>query len=158
MGFATLWTSLIPRTPPGPNYKASYPLTAVDKPDLGLSPSTERDIREALREIFPDVADRPFYKTRICWLEQNTNGVFLICPRTRFSNLHMATGGSLHGWKFLPLIGEFVVDSINGTLPQLLEDKWSWESKKGAKLERLGFMLDAQPRELVQDLSDEPKS
>lgn len=64
----------------------------------------------------------------------------------------MATGGSLHGWKFLPLVGEFVVDSINGVLPAVLQDKWSWESKKGAKLARLGFMLDGDTKELMQEM------
>lgn len=48
-------------------YRASYPITAVDKPDLGIPPAAESDIREALREFFPAVADRPFFKTRICW-------------------------------------------------------------------------------------------
>lgn len=48
-------------------YKASYPVTQVDVPDLKIPAAAERDIREALREIFPQVAERPFEKTRICW-------------------------------------------------------------------------------------------
>lgn len=48
-------------------YRASYPVTAVDKPGIGIPPQAERDIRDALREIFPSIADRPFERTRICW-------------------------------------------------------------------------------------------
>jgi sarcosine oxidase/L-pipecolate oxidase len=48
-------------------YKASYPITKVDVPNLSIPAAAEKDIREALREIFPSVADRPFERTKICW-------------------------------------------------------------------------------------------
>lgn len=60
----------------------------------------------------------------------------------------MATGGSLHGWKFLQLLGEFVVDSILGTLRQELVQRWSWQSKLDAKLGALGFMTEGNAREI----------
>lgn len=81
-------------------------------------------------------------------LEQTTNGDFLICPHPRYGGLHLATGGSLHGWKFLPLLGEFVVDSITGRLEANLVEKWSWESKANAKLNKYGFMTPGKQREL----------
>lgn len=59
----------------------------------------------------------------------------------------MATGGSLHGWKFLPLLGEFVVDSISESLAPELTSKWSWESKLNAKQAPFGFMLSKTPVE-----------
>ena len=60
----------------------------------------------------------------------------------------MATGGSLHGWKFLPLLGEFVVDSITKQLSPQLVEKWSWESKLDAKLGKFGFMVPGDVQEL----------
>lgn len=88
-------------------------------------------------------------------LEQTSNGEFLICPHPKYANLHMATGGSLHGWKFLPLLGEFVVDSINGTLPKVLEEKWSWASKMDAKMEKFCFIGNGEEQEL-RTLLNEP--
>lgn len=41
----------------------------------------------------------------------------------------MATGGSFHGWKFLPVIGDYIVQMLRGTLEQDLCDKWAWDKK-----------------------------
>lgn len=90
-------------------------------------------------------------------LEQTTNGDFLICPHPKFNNLHLATGGSLHGWKFLPLLGEFVVDSIAGTLDQELVKKWSWESKAEAKHNTFGFMTPGEPKEFRENIGHRPE-
>lgn len=56
---------------------------------------------------------------------------FLIAPHPRTANLHVATGGSGHGFKFLPIIGDLIVDSVEGTLPPELEGKWAFREHKG---------------------------
>jgi glycine/D-amino acid oxidase-like deaminating enzyme len=48
-------------------YKASYPLTKLDDPFQTLPFAMEQSIRDELREIFPAVADRPFFNTKFCW-------------------------------------------------------------------------------------------
>ena len=48
-------------------YRASYPVIAIDDPSQGLPAAMEQEMREDLREIFPQVAQRPFERTRICW-------------------------------------------------------------------------------------------
>ncbi|KAH7113429.1 hypothetical protein EDB81DRAFT_873546 [Dactylonectria macrodidyma] len=40
---------------------------------------------------------------------------FVISPHPHCNNLYLATGGSFHGWKFLPAIGGYVVDMIQGS-------------------------------------------
>jgi sarcosine oxidase / L-pipecolate oxidase len=45
----------------------------------------------------------------------------------------LATGGSAHAWKFLPVIGDFVVDSIEGTLDSQLVEKWAYERHANGK-------------------------
>lgn len=52
---------------------------------------------------------------------------FLIAPHPRVAGIHLATGGSAHAWKFLPIIGDLVVDSIEGTLPTELLEKWAYQ-------------------------------
>lgn len=42
------------------------------------------------------------------------------------SNLFLATGGSGHAFKFLPVLGEKISDAIEGNLPGYLKDKWSF--------------------------------
>jgi sarcosine oxidase / L-pipecolate oxidase len=56
---------------------------------------------------------------------------FLISPHPQSDRLYIATGGSFHGWKFLPVIGDYVVDMMQGTLDSDLADRWAWDKKGG---------------------------
>lgn len=60
----------------------------------------------------------------------------------------MVTGGSLHRWKFLPLLDEFVVNSILGSLRDELAQRGNWKLKLNAQLGLLGFMTEGATREL----------
>ena len=42
-------------------------------------------------------------------------------------NLFIATGGSGHGFKFLPVLGNKIVDVLEGTAPIALQEKWKWQ-------------------------------
>ena len=42
----------------------------------------------------------------------------------------MATGGSGHGFKFLPVLGEKIVEVLEGRGGEW-EGKWAWKSKEG---------------------------
>lgn len=50
----------------------------------------------------------------------------MITPHPHSKNLFVATGGSFHGWKFLPVIGDYIVKMLKGTLEKDLADKWAW--------------------------------
>jgi sarcosine oxidase/L-pipecolate oxidase len=52
-----------------------------------------------------------------------------VTPHPHSKNLFLATGGSFHGWKFLPVIGDYIVQMLRGTLQQDLYDKWAWDKK-----------------------------
>ena len=52
----------------------------------------------------------------------------------------------------MPLLGEFVVDSISGKLEDVLVKKWSWESKTDCKQNKFGFMTPGEPREFQQSV------
>lgn len=48
-------------------------------------------------------------------------------------SLFLATGGSGHGFKFFPVIGERIADAIQGKLDPAFEILWGWDvSKKDA--------------------------
>ena len=51
----------------GATYKVSYPITAVDDPAQPLPYVIEKELRDEMREILPQFADRPFARTRLCW-------------------------------------------------------------------------------------------
>jgi sarcosine oxidase / L-pipecolate oxidase len=41
--------------------------------------------------------------------------------------LFLATGGSFHSWKFLPILGEYVVALLQGKLDAALQKRWAWD-------------------------------
>ena len=45
-----------------------------------------------------------------------------------------------------------MVDSISGTLDDVLVQKWSWESKADAKQNKFGFMRSGVPKEFQQSI------
>ncbi|KAI9734266.1 MAG: hypothetical protein M1834_002370 [Cirrosporium novae-zelandiae] len=111
----------------------SLPRTTVDYPTDIIPADASVKLRDDLREIIPTLADRKFHRTKLCWLSQTPDADFLIAPHPRIANLHLATGGSAHAWKFLTTIGDFVVDSMCGTLDPVLAGKWAW--KEGGERE-----------------------
>jgi sarcosine oxidase/L-pipecolate oxidase len=55
---------------------------------------------------------------------------FRICPYPESRNLYIATAGSNHGFKFLPIIGKYVADLLEDTLDPALKELWSWKFGK----------------------------
>jgi sarcosine oxidase / L-pipecolate oxidase len=54
------------------------------------------------------------------------NQDFIICPHPHSKNLYIASGGSFHAWKFLPILGKYVVAMLQGELDSDLAKKWAW--------------------------------
>ena len=107
--------------------EVSLPRTSVkNEPNQWVPKEGEDDCRRALREIIPSLGNRPFTKARVCWYTDTPNGDFLITYHPDFEGLFMATGGSGHGYKFLPAIGDKIVDCIGGNCPDEFKEKWGW--------------------------------
>lgn len=81
-------------------------------------------------------------------LSQTPSADFIIAPHPRICGVHVATGGSAHAWKFLPIIGDKVLDSMEGKLERELAEKWAW-SQKGSD-EGNSPRMPGNPRELEQ--------
>jgi sarcosine oxidase/L-pipecolate oxidase len=115
---------------PNPDEKGvvevSLPRTAVDDPSLWVPAEGEAACRLALSQMIPSLADRPFTKSKICWYTDTPDGDFLITYHPEHEGLFLATGGSGHGFKFLPVIGEKIVDCVEGRCPPEFQDKWAW--------------------------------
>lgn len=52
---------------------------------------------------------------------------FRICPYPNTKNLYIASVGSNHGFKFLPVIGKYVADMLEGKLSPEYTKLWSWK-------------------------------
>ena len=88
-----------------------------------------------------------FQPTLFNRISTTPTGDFLIAPHPSIAGIHLATGGSAHAWKFLPIIGDLVVDSMEGSLSQELVDKWAFHKESKGKDESSPRM-DGDPEEL----------
>lgn len=115
-----------PEDPSLPNITVSRPWTHVDDSSLWIPREGEAACRQALAEMIPSLAGRQFTKTKICWYTDTPSGDFIITYHPTHENLFLVTGGSGHGYKFLPVIGEKIVDCVEGRCPDEFREKWAW--------------------------------
>ncbi len=84
-------------------------------PDTGDRIVTGLDAARAfLAERFPALAAAPLAESRVCQYENTSNGDFLIDRHPDFSNVWLAGGGSGHGFKHGPAVGEYLTKLIDG--------------------------------------------
>ncbi|EME86012.1 uncharacterized protein MYCFIDRAFT_39526 [Pseudocercospora fijiensis CIRAD86] len=125
-----------------PRYRSDHPEDTIPKP-------IEDQLRKWLKEFCPALADRSWVETRICWDADMADYHFRIGAHPSHPGLRLAVGGSAHGFKFMPVIGKYVVDMLEGKLDAETADKWRW--RPGVRLEG----IDAHPNPLL-DLKDVP--
>ena len=59
-------------------------------------------------------------------IPHSPKGDFIISYHPSYDGLFIATGGSGHGYKFLPVIGDKILDAIEGKLDPDLQKLWAW--------------------------------
>ncbi|HET9480072.1 MAG TPA: FAD-dependent oxidoreductase, partial [Pyrinomonadaceae bacterium] len=87
-------------------------------PDHGqriVSAESTKAIREYLTRRVPLLAGAPVTETRVCQYENTSNGDFLIDRHPSLENVWLVGGGSGHGFKHGPAVGEYVTAMITGS-------------------------------------------
>jgi glycine/D-amino acid oxidase-like deaminating enzyme len=88
-----------------------------------IDPSTmERQIsaekleaaRSYLRMRFPAMVDAPLLESRVCQYENSTDHYFILDRHPEAENAWIVGGGSGHGFKHGPVVGEMVADAVVG--------------------------------------------
>lgn len=118
----------------------SIPHTFHQSPSDGLPLEIEAQMRRNLRRVLPELADRSFSFTRLCWDADTADRHFLITPHPHHKQLLLATGGSAHGFKFLPVVGKYIVDLLEGTLDPEIVQKWRWRPNQRVEANNLAHM------------------
>lgn len=97
-------------------------------PDTGDRVAREIDAARAfLAERFPGLAGAPLVESRVCQYENTSNGDFLIDRHPDFEDVWLVGGGSGHGFKHGPAVGEHVCALIEGKAT--VEPRFSLETK-----------------------------
>jgi monomeric sarcosine oxidase len=86
-------------------------------PDTGDRLATIEGLAAAKRYLvrrMPALANAPVVETRVCQYENTSQGDFLIDRHPEFENIWLVGGGSGHGFKHGPAVGEYVTGMIAG--------------------------------------------
>jgi sarcosine oxidase len=70
--------------------------------------------RNYVARRFPALKDAPIVETRVCQYENTSNGDFLIDRHPEMPNVWLTGGGSGHGFKHGPALGEYLAAQICG--------------------------------------------
>jgi sarcosine oxidase len=91
-------------------------------PDTGdriVDATSIETARAWLRRRFPGMGDAPLVESRVCQYENTATGDFLIDRHPDHENVWLVGGGSGHGFKHGPAVGEYVAGRIAGdTAPE----------------------------------------
>lgn len=91
------------------------------------TPARIADARAFLARRFPALADAPLLSSEVCQYENTCNGDFVIDRHPGFDNIWIAGGGSGHGFKHGPAVGDYAARCILGTV--IVEPRFSLASK-----------------------------
>jgi len=89
----------------------------IDPTTLDRVPSAEALVRarSILRERFPGLGDAPLLEARVCQYEASSDGNFLVDRHPALENVWLIGGGSGHGFKTGPALGEHVAALVAGS-------------------------------------------
>jgi monomeric sarcosine oxidase len=84
-------------------------------PDTGERVPTPEAIAEArafMEQRFPGMRGAPLVEARVCQYENTSNGDFVIDRHPGFDNVWLCGGGSGHGFKHGPAVGELTAERV----------------------------------------------
>lgn len=83
-----------------------------DDAERTITPALLHEVRQFLAERFPAMKNAPLIESRVCQYENTSNGDFLIDRHPDFDNVWLVGGGSGHGFKHGPALGEYAAAQI----------------------------------------------
>jgi glycine/D-amino acid oxidase-like deaminating enzyme len=89
-------------------------LTDPDTSQRVFERRQDRLARDFVVQRFPRLRDAPLLETRACHYEMSASRNFIIDRHPEFENVWFAGGGSAEGFKFGPVVGEYVAKRVLG--------------------------------------------
>ncbi|CAG8935542.1 unnamed protein product [Penicillium salamii] len=107
------------------NRVVSSPMLNRNNAASGWLPEDGADgLRDGLRQLVPQFADRPWFTRRMCWYSDTPEGDFIIDRHPQLDGLFLATGGAGHSFKFMPILGRYIADVYENKASPELRRKW----------------------------------
>jgi glycine/D-amino acid oxidase-like deaminating enzyme len=99
-----------------------------DAGDRTVGAAAVIEARKFLGYLFPALREAPLTETRVCQYENTSSGDFLIDRHPGDPNIWLVGGGSGHGFKHGPAVGEYVTSQILQTAEA--EPRFSFAAKQ----------------------------
>ncbi|KAE8393730.1 FAD dependent oxidoreductase [Aspergillus alliaceus] len=114
------------------NRTVSSPKLDSNNADKSFLPQeADKALRDGLRQLMPQFADRPWSNRRLCWYTDTPEGDFVVDHHPNMDGLFVAIGGAGHGFKFLPVLGRYIADRYENCAPEILRQKWRYRLPDG---------------------------
>jgi glycine/D-amino acid oxidase-like deaminating enzyme len=88
-----------------------------------VSQATLKRVREYIAFRFPAMKDAPLLESRVCQYEQTADSHFVVDRHPRMESVWILGGGSGHGFKHGPALGEIVAEIILKDRP--IDETWT---------------------------------
>jgi glycine/D-amino acid oxidase-like deaminating enzyme len=99
-----------------------------DSSERVVAPGSIERLRAYLKKHIPLLENAPIIETRVCQYENTWNGDFLIDRHPEHENVWIAGGGSGHGFKHGPAVGEYLSARLLHGAPE--EPRFSLAAKQ----------------------------
>ena len=129
--------------------------TQNEVPDALKAETTRIITNRIMPAIVKDKRDVSFW--RLCWdsITPSQHQLITRHPDERLHNLYLAAGGSFHSWKFLPTIGKYVVNMLQGrSNGEEMDRNWAWKHTGWSTGGERGAHEKLLPRRELRDLDD----
>jgi len=100
-----------------------------DSGDRVVSAETIEAALSYLKERFPALANAPLVDSRVCQYENTSNGDLILDRHPDLENVWIAGGGSGHGFKHGPAVGEYMAARVTGAAAPAVEPRFLLASK-----------------------------
>ncbi len=106
-----------------------------------VDPAEESAFRGFLSQSLPGLARSPVLATRLCLYADTWDGDFYVDWDPERPGLMVASGGSGHGFKFAPVLGDLIADAVEG-IDNPFAGRFAWRPRGDATHEEARHMDD----------------
>lgn len=116
------WTSpsgslpSLPRTTLSPGFESQQ-----------IPAASVKDLKKGFARVYSELATKKWIETRICWYSDRPSGDWLLDFHPKYPSLFVAAGCSGHAFKFMPVIGDLIVDALSGKLGETQRQMWAFK-------------------------------
>ncbi|KAM6509895.1 hypothetical protein FALCPG4_017530 [Fusarium falciforme] len=120
--------------PTQPDLRISTPRTKYTEKRINTVPLYGLSrMKEVIAQAFPELTEFGFTDSRLCWYTDSIDNDYVIDYVPGYSDsLFICTGGSGHGFKFLPVLGKHVKNQVE-RVPDQFTPVWKWRVAQQGK-------------------------